>query len=146
MFILKMTFHFTLEAFSNHSELLLSKLSKNINTKYNIVKTNYFAKSSKGWVQMFLLSSGLFILINSHYLRCNLNSFFLEMSVERWWHVEMWPFNKMWSTMANLFRISSPVLLSDSQMLGCSHKKLPLSITIIRCVAATTQKFLKMLF
>ena len=48
MFILKMTFHFTLEAFSNHSELLLSKLSKNINTKYNIVKTNYFAKSSKG--------------------------------------------------------------------------------------------------
>lgn len=58
-------------------------------------------KSHKGWVEMFLLSLGVFILINNDSLKWKLKPLFSGVSIEKSMYVALWISSKIWSIMVD---------------------------------------------
>ena len=76
-------------------------------------------------------------------MRCNLNSLFLGITIEKCSLVSLLPSNKVLTEMANFLGVLTHFYVSGT-INRCPNdptKNSSFSFTIIRCVAATTRKF-----
>ena len=126
-------FQITVNCYYLHLHKNMIQLTRQLFYWYSIKRYNdwyHYPKSSKGWVQMFPLSSYSSLLINKATLRCNLNWLFSGMRIEKSLSVALWPSNKIWSLMTDFLGLLTCFCVSRV-ISRCSniHTKLCLSVS-----------------